>query len=200
VGRRDPRVDEYIAKSADFAKPILRHIRTVVHSACPDVEETLKWRAPAFEHAGLLCQMAAFKEHATLGFWKAALILGDRGQKGGASWGNFGRLTSVADLPAKKVLVGYVKRAVALNESGVKAPRAMRSPKKPPRVPADFTAALARAKRAREHFAGFSPSHQREYVEWITEAKQAATRERRIAQALAWIAEGKSRNWKYEKC
>ncbi len=194
---RDPRIDAYIDESADFAKPILRHLRDVVHEACPDVEEKMKWSFPHFDYKGMMCSMASFKEHCTFGFWKPGLVLGEAAKEGGM--GQFGRITSVKDLPAKKVLVGYVKKAMRLNDEGVKPKRAQRPKTKKPDVdvPQDLTAALKKNAKARATFEGFSPSHRREYVEWIAEAKREETRARRIAQAVEWMAEGKHRNWKY---
>jgi uncharacterized protein YdeI (YjbR/CyaY-like superfamily) len=194
---RDPRIDAYIEKSADFAKPILRHLRDVVHEACPDVEEKMKWSFPHFDYKGMMCSMASFKEHCTFGFWKPELVLGDAAKEGGM--GQFGRITSVKDLPAKKVLVGYVKKAKRLNDEGVKPKRAQKSKmkKRDIDVPQDLVAALKKNAKARATFEAFSPSHRREYLEWITEAKREETRARRIAQAVEWMAEGKRRNWKY---
>jgi uncharacterized protein YdeI (YjbR/CyaY-like superfamily) len=195
MGTRDLRVDAYIAKSADFAKPILTHLREVVHSACPDVQETLKWSTPHFMYRGMLCSMAAFKEHCAFGFWKGSLIL-ENGQNLEAA-GQFGRITSISDLPPKSVLAGYVKKAMALNESGVKARATPKHPKKSLRVPDYIMVALRKNKKALATFEGFSPSHKREYVEWIAEAKGEDTRKRRLEQAVEWMAEGKPRNWKY---
>jgi len=197
VGQRDPRVDAYIERSAEFARPILTHIRDVVHAACPGVEETIKWSFPVFTYHGILCNMAAFTEHCTLGFWKASLVLGDAAS-GEPAMGQFGRVTSVKDLPSKRVLAGYVRKAAKLNEAGVKVPK-KRSAK--PRVlvtPADLAAALKKDRKARAAFDGFSQSHRNEYVEWIEEAKTDATRKKRLATTLEWLAEGKGRNWKYE--
>jgi uncharacterized protein YdeI (YjbR/CyaY-like superfamily) len=196
VGKRDPRVDQYIAKSAGFAKPILTHIRKVVHEACPDVEETMKWSMPHFDYKGMMCGMAAFKEHCAFGFWKASLVLGDPGA--GDGMGSFGRVTSIKDLPSVRQLTAYVKKAAQLNDDGVKVARGKSAPKKPITMPPVFAAALKMNKAAHKAFAAFSPSHQREYLEWITEAKTDATRTKRMATAVAWLAEGKSRNWKYE--
>jgi uncharacterized protein YdeI (YjbR/CyaY-like superfamily) len=199
MGKRDPRIDAYIARSADFARPILTHIREVVHEACPDVEETLKWRNPGFMHQGLLCGMAAFKAHAALGFWKGTLIQADKTRSLEAA-GSFGRITKVSDLPPKRVLMGYVKKAMELNERGIKAPaKHDRRPKAPLRTPADLRAALSRKKKAAATYKAFSPSAKREYAEWIVEAKTNATRARRIATAVEWMSEGKQRNWKYMK-
>jgi uncharacterized protein YdeI (YjbR/CyaY-like superfamily) len=197
MGKKDPRVDEYIEKSADFAKPILHHLRKVVHTACPDVEETMKWSFPHFDHKGMMCSMASFKEHCAFGFWKASLVLGDEAQDG--AMGHLGRITSVKDLPAEKVLTGYVKAAARLNDEGVRVDRPKKAPKAAVKVPAYFTSALKKNKKALATFEAFPQSHKREYVEWITEARADATREKRIATAVGWIAEGKQRNWKYAR-
>lgn len=202
MANHDPRVDAYIANSADFAQPILKRLRQLVHAACPEVVETLKWGFPHFEHRGVLCSMAAFKQHCSFGFWKGDLVLG-RGP-GGASaegMGHFGRLTSQADLPADHVLLGYLREAVRLNEAGIKRPKAAKpGAERKLTVPDDLVAALKRNREARTTFERFSPSHQREYIEWITEAKRPETRQRRLDTTLEWLAQGKSRNWKYAKC
>ena len=199
MGKRDPRIDAYIAKSAKFAKPILTHLREVVHSACPDVEETLKWSMPAFMHHGILCGMAAFKEHAAFNIWKGNLIVGGDGDR--AAMGQFGRITRVSALPSKKVLTGYIKQAMALNEARTPRPKTRRPgvARKSVSVapPADFAAALKKNTKARATFDSFSPSNKREYVEWIVEAKREETRQRRLGQAIEMLAEGKTRNWKY---
>jgi len=198
MGKKDPRVDTYIAQSADFAKPILIHLRELVHAACPDVEETLKWRMPAFMHHGIMCGMAAFKEHAAFNIWKGSLIVGSDGDR--AAMGQFGRITKLSDLPSKKILMGYIKQAMALNEAGVKTPK-IRKPglvRKPTaKTPPDLAAALTRNAKARATFDGFSPSKRKEYVEWIVDAKRDETRQRRISEAVGMLAEGKTRNWKY---
>jgi len=203
VGTRDPRIDAYIAKSADFAKPIFTHLREVIHDACPEVEETMKWSTPHFVYKGMLAGMASFKAHCAFGFWKGSLILDQRGDPAEKSAGQFGRITKLSDLPSKRILAGYIKQAMKLNENGVKAPARMKTKASTtPRttvVPADLSAALKRNAGAREAFERFSPSHRREYIEWITEAKTDATRQRRLAQAVEWMAEGKSRNWKYQR-
>ena len=211
MGSFDPRVDAYISRSAEFAQPMLERLRATVHEACPEVEETLKWSAPSFLHAGgILCMMAAFKQHVSFGFWKHALVVGDDLAREGMpregmpreGMGSFGKMTSLKDLPPKRELVALIRRAMVLNEQGVKTPgaRKVRVPKPPPVAPADLAAALKRNRQARLAFDGFSPSQQREYVEWITEAKRPETRQRRLAQALEWLAEGKPRNWKYMNC
>ena len=198
---RDPRIDAYIAKQKDFAQPILSHIREVVHGACPDVEETLKWSAPHFMYKGsMMAGMAGFKEHAVFGFWKGKLIQGVSPNRngGGEAMGNFGKLTSVKDLPSRRELTALIKQAMKLNEEGVTVPRAKKAAKPAAKVPPALQAALAKHKKAAAQFEAFSPSARREYIEWIADAKQEATRERRIAQAIEWIADGKGRNWKYQ--
>ncbi len=195
---KDPRIDAYIAKSADFAKPILKHLRKVVHAGCPQVRETIKWSMPHFDHQGVMCGMAAFKEHCAFGFWKADLILDRDKQAEKAGMGSFGCIKSLKDLPAEKTLVGYVKKAAALNEAGIKAPgRAQPKKRKPLSMPDDLNAALKKNAKARKTFEDFSPSHRREYIEWITEAKREETRKERLARTIAWLTEGKARNWKY---
>jgi hypothetical protein len=198
MGEKDKRVDAYIANAADFARPILTHLREVVHAACPDVVEAIKWGMPAFEHKGPMCGMAAFKAHATFGFWKHDLIVGDD-PKALAAMGSFGRVESTKDLPSKSALIKLVRKACKLNDEGIKSERPKRSSKPAPKMHPDLKAALTRNKRAATTFADFAPSHKREYLEWIAEAKQDATRARRVAQAIEWLAEGKSRHWKYQK-
>jgi hypothetical protein len=203
MSHRDPRVDAYIAKAAPFAQPILEHVRAIVHEACPEAEETIKWGMPTFMSGGsILCGMAAFKAHASFGFWKHALVMGDAGKDEGVErvgMGSFGKLAGLGDLPPKQQLVAYVKKAAALNAQGARPASARKAaPPKPAPLPTpEFAAALRRNKAAAAAFKAFPPSHQREYVEWIAEAKREATRDRRIAQAVEWIAEGKQRNWKY---
>jgi uncharacterized protein YdeI (YjbR/CyaY-like superfamily) len=194
---RDRRIDAYIAKSADFAKPILIHIRAMVHAACPDAEETLKWGSPAYMHHGILCITAAFKAHCALVLWRAPLIVG--AVKSRDARGHFGKLTSVKDLPSKAVLVGLIKQAVKLNESGVKSSQRItpKAKKKPVPTPADLTAGLKKSAKAKAAWAEFAPSHRREYVEWITEAKRPETRAERLKTTLAWVKDGKQRHWKY---
>jgi uncharacterized protein YdeI (YjbR/CyaY-like superfamily) len=196
MGDRDPRVDAYIAKAAGFAKPILEEIRARVHAACPDVEETIKWGVPAFEYKGPLCGMAAFKAHCVFGFWKSPLVVGAAASDDNPT-GYREKLTSIKDLPAKAEFRANVKKAMDLNDRGVKVPRATRGRKADIPVPDYFAAAIKKNRKAQAAFDTFSPSHRREYLEWITEAKTDATRTRRVEQAIAWMAEGKPRNWKY---
>ena len=199
MATKDPRIDAYIAKSAEFAKPILKHLRKVVHAGCPDVVETMKWSMPHFDHKGVMCGIAAFKQHCAFGFWKADLILepGQTAEKSGM--GSFGCIKSLADLPSEKTLVGYVKKAAALNEAGIKAPGRTQPKKRAPiPVPHYFAAALKKNAKAGKTFETLSPSHRREYLEWITEAKREETRKARMATSVKWLAEGKSRHWKYQ--
>lgn len=189
--KKDPRVDAYIAKAADFAKPILIRIRKLVHAACPDVAETIKWNSPFYEHEGILVCTPAFKKHCALIFWKGRLFLGKERK-------TFRRITSPADLPDDKILLAHIKKAVELNEAGIKSPVRAKSKAKKVVVPDYFLAALKKNKKAVAAFEAFPPSHKREYVQWIVEAKQEETRERRLKTAVKQIAEGKSRNWKYE--
>ena len=196
---RDPRIDAYIERAAPFAQPILQHVRGLVHEACPAVEETIKWGMPTFVHAGaILCGMAAFKQHASFGFWKHALVVGEGEPRDGM--GSYGKLVSLDDLPPKRTLLAHLRKAVALNVAGVKSPARKSAPKPPPETPAELAAALAQAPAAKAAFDAFPPGCRREYIEWIAGAKRPETRARRVAEAVAWIAEGKRRNWKYERC
>ncbi len=196
MGKKDARIDAYIGKSPEFARPILKHLRKTMHAACPDVEETIKWSMPFFMRKGMLGMMAAFKAHCSFGLVRGKLIFGE-GERDGM--GHLGKITCLKDLPGDKILAGYIKKAAALNEAGVK-PAARPKKKKELKVPANFVAALKQNRKAREAFENFSYSHRKEYVEWIVDAKREETRKRRIETALKWLATGKSRNWKYEKC
>ena len=196
MGKRNPKLDAYIEKTQPFAHPILKYIRNAVHSGCPGVEEELKWGHPSFMYKGILCGMAAFKQHVTFGFWKASAL--NPTAKSADAWGDFGRITSVKDLPDKKAFVGLVKQAAAMHDAGVKAPWIeKRKARQPIPEPAYFTKALKKSKSAQKTYDALSPSHKREYLEWITEAKREDTRERRLATAIEWLAEGKPRNWKH---
>jgi uncharacterized protein YdeI (YjbR/CyaY-like superfamily) len=196
MGKKNPRVDEYIAKAPAFAKPILVEIRERVHAACPDVEETIKWRQPSFEYKGLMCGMAAFKEHCVFGYWKAPLVLGAAAE-GANAMGYRDKITSVADLPSKSAFRAHVRKAMELNEAGITLERPVKERKPEIVVPADLAAAVKKNKKAQATFDQFSPSHRREYIEWVTEAKTDATRANRLQQTVEWLAEGKPRNWKY---
>jgi len=202
----DPRIDAYIAKSADFAKPILTHLRQLVHQAYPGIQETMKWSMPFFDYKGTVCQMAAFKQHCGFGFWKAAQLpdpykIINTGEESSA--GSIGRISSMDDLPPDDVLMLYIRNAVQLNEDGVKG--AMRATKAKPavekkeiEVPEEFISLLDSNPTIEANFNKFSPSKQNEYLTWFAEAKTEATRSKRIQQAAEWISEGKSRHWKYQ--
>jgi uncharacterized protein YdeI (YjbR/CyaY-like superfamily) len=205
---KDPRIDAYIAKAADFARPILTHIRQLVHKACPGATETVKWSMPFFEYnSSILCNMAAFKQHCAFGFWNAPLLKDPEGLlhvKDKNAMGHFDRITSIKDLPSDKILLSYIKEAAQLIKDG-KGMRAQpkkdakKTPAAPLPVPAGLTEALKKNKKAQATFEAFPPSHRKEYIEWITEAKTDITRDKRIATTLEWLTEGKSRNWQYKK-
>lgn len=196
---RDDRIDAYIGRQRDFARPILTHLREALHAACPDCEESIKWSSPAFIYKGeQLAMMAAFKEHATFGFWKGSLVTGEN-DKQMSAMGQFGRLTSLADLPDDETLRALILKAMDLTDRGVR-PARQKHPKAAIAMPEDFRAALDGSPSAAGTFDGFPPSARRDYLEWITEAKREETRVKRIAQAVEWLAEGKKRNWKYETC
>jgi uncharacterized protein YdeI (YjbR/CyaY-like superfamily) len=200
MGKRDKRVDNYIMKSADFAVPILNHLRELVHAACPKVEETMKWSFPHFDYQGIMCSMAAFKYHCSFGFWRASLMKDKslmENAKSESAMGHLGKITSLADLPSDKKMIGYIKEAMKLNETGAKVVK-VKTVKKEIPMPDYFAKALSKNKTAQKVFDSFSASAQREYLEWITEAKGEATREKRMATTLEWLEEGKSRNWKYQ--
>jgi uncharacterized protein YdeI (YjbR/CyaY-like superfamily) len=197
---KDPRVDAYIEKSADFAKPVLIHLRKLIHKASPKVSETVKWGMPAYEYKGLVCGLAAFKQHCTFGFWKEKLLDYDGFSSEKTAMGSFGRITSKKDLPPDDVIVKLIQRAVELNEKGVKTAKKAPAAKKELVVPKDLKKALALDAAAKATFDSFSYSHKKEYVEWIEEAKTDATREKRLATTIEWLAEGKDRNWKYKNC
>jgi uncharacterized protein YdeI (YjbR/CyaY-like superfamily) len=204
----NPKVDAYIAKAAAFAQPVLTHIRALVHKACPDVEEDIKWGRPFFMHGGtILCNLSAFKQHCAFGFWGAEIgkVLREDAALQDGAMGSLGRIASVKDLPPDKQLLGYIRQAAAFIERGQGATwiatqrRVVKAPKPPLEVPVEFTSALRRDRKAAKAYAALSPSCQREYVDWIASAKRPETRDRRIAQAVEWIAEGKQRNWKYQE-
>ena len=201
MGKKDKRVDAYIAKSAPFAQPILNHLREIVHKACPDVEENIKWSFAFFDYKGPLCSMAAFKEHCAFGFWKAALLKDAEKMKDNQqnAMGHAGKIKSLADLPADKVILGWIKEAVKINDEGIKLPLRKKTDLKELVIPEYFTKAISKNKKALVAFEKFSPSHKKEYVQWVTEAKAEETRNRRMYKAIEMIAEGKGRNWKYER-
>ena len=190
---KDPRIDAYIAKSADFAKPILKNIRAAVHKAVPGVTETIKWGVPAYvDDRGILCMTPAFKRHCAWVFWTGR-------KPAGIEVKALRRITSVDALPGSRALVAAVKEAATPRGAGSKKKTAARRTARPVQVPAYFMSALRKNKDALAAFTAFPSSHKREYVEWIDSAKTAETRQRRLATALEWIASGKSRNWKYER-
>jgi len=199
MATRDPRVDAYIERARPFARPILKRIRKAVHTACPGVTEAIKWQMPAFDYKGPLVGMAAFTAHCTLAFWKASLMKSVPAGRRGEAMGQFGRFESIDDVPPEAALIKMVKEAVALNDAGAKVARKPAVRKPAPTPPPFMVAALKKHAKAFTSWQAFPPSHQREYIEWITEAKTEETRARRLDAALGWIGEGKGRNWKYER-
>jgi len=196
---RDPRIDAYIARKAPFARPILEHIRERVHAVVPEVEETLKWGAPAFTIGGkILLMMAAFKDHAALNFWRGQELRGEAAEAD--AMGQFGKLTSLGDLPSDKELDALIVKAAELTATAPAPRKPKHAPKPPPELHPEFAAALSAAPKARAALDSFPPSAQRDYFEWIAEAKQPATRAKRIATAIEWLGEGKRRHWKYQNC
>ena len=197
----DPFVDTYIEKSKDFAKPILNHIRALVHEACPDVVETKKWSFPHFDYKGMMCSMASFNEHCAFGFWKQSLIDDAAFPAEKTAMGSFGRITSLADLPEDATMKKLIHDAMKLNDDGIKVAKApVSKEKKELVVPDILLEALARDETASTTFNNFPYSKKKDYVEWITEAKTDATREKRLATTIEWLAEGKPRHWKYQNC
>ncbi|MEM8882762.1 MAG: YdeI/OmpD-associated family protein [Planctomycetota bacterium] len=200
--KTDPRVDDYIQKAPPFARPILEKIRKVMHKGDRNFEENIKWGNPTFELDGIVGGMGAFKKHVAWGFWNAPAMSDPEGLfEGNPKKSPYAmKVADVKEMPSEKVLVGYVKEAVALNKAGVKRPTNRVGGTKPPaRAPKDLMDALKKSPKALATYKAFSPSKKRDYVEWVTEAKRDATRTKRIATAVEWMAEGKSRNWKYEK-
>ena len=198
----DKRIDEQIANAPDFAQPIMRHLRTLVHTACPDAEETIKWGRPFFLHNGrMLCAIAAFKQHCGFGFFGPGMSAVMKAAKMPAedSAGSIGRITSLSDLPPDAQLLAWIRQAAELAASNAPS-RAPAKPRADLPVPRELTSALAKSPAAKKQFSSFTPGCRREYAEWITEAKRPETRDRRVAQAVEWIAEGKTRNWKYKNC
>ena len=198
--QKDKRIDAYILKSADFAKPILNHLRSLVHAACPNVEETIKWGFPHFDYKGMMCSMAAFKQHCAFGFWKTALMKDAKEMisQNDYAMGHMGKIRSLKDLPADKKITAWIKEAMKLNDDEVKLPeRKKRDTNKEIEIPDILQKALNKNKTASTRFSNFSPSHKREYIEWINEAKTEETKNKRIASTIEWVLEGKSRNWKY---
>ncbi len=205
MGKKDIRIDDYIDQAQEFAQPVLIHLRQLVHKACPDVQETIKWGMPSFDYKGPYCGMAAFKQHAVFGFWKAKLIndpegyLKDRAADGGEAMYQMGRITSLNDLPPDKVILDFLAQAKKLNDEGIKLPAEPKKKKTELVMPEELVTALKKNRKALATYEAFSPSHKREYLEWIQEAKTEATRQKRISTAIEWMTEGKNKNWKYER-
>lgn len=204
MSKKEPKVDTYISKAADFAKPILSHFRELVHATCPEAQEVIKWGFPHFDYlGGPMCSMASFKQHCAIGFWKASLMKNSpelaANAKTEVSMGHLGRITTLKDLPKDKIIVAYIKEAMRLNEAGIKVEKTKPAAKKEIEVPDYFQKALSKNKKAEKTFNEFSPSHRKEYITWITVAKTEETRNKRMATTLEWLSEGKNRNWKYQR-
>lgn len=203
MGRHSAAVTAYIARQQPFAKPILSHLRGLVHEGCPEVVETIKWGMPAFDYKGPFASMAAFRAHAVFGFWKEKLLAKDGrplGKPGEKAMGSFGRLTSVADLPGRRAMLALVRRAMKLNDEGVRHPTRSRA-RRPVvvRPPAYFLAAVRANRKALATWESLAPSHRRDYVEWVTGAKTEATRARRMTTTVEWLAKGRKLTWEYER-
>jgi uncharacterized protein YdeI (YjbR/CyaY-like superfamily) len=200
----DPRVDAYINKSAAFAQPILTHLRELVHKALPDVTEDIKWSMPFFLYKGqMFGNIAAFKQHCSFGLFGNAMrdYLEQQGVDQKDGMGSMGKIATLKDLPPTKTLAAYIKHAAMLIDDGAKTmTRPKKAAKPAPETPPELASALKKNKTAASVWKDFSPSCQREYADWITEAKREETKQKRIAQAIEWIAEGKQRNWKYQNC
>jgi uncharacterized protein YdeI (YjbR/CyaY-like superfamily) len=198
MANEDPRIDKYIEEAAEFAKPILRHIRGLVHKAAPEIQETIKWSAPFFEHKGPVCNMAAFKEHCSVVFWKPSLIKGLPAKVEGM--GALGKIRSLKDLPKDKEFIDFVRQAFALNEQGIKVAAKPKTAPKELVVPEELMKALRTNAKARGTWEKFSYSHRKEYAEWIAEAKREETKKTRMEKTILWLSEGKSRHWKHQGC
>jgi uncharacterized protein YdeI (YjbR/CyaY-like superfamily) len=197
-------IDAYIAKSAGFAQPILNHLRELIHTTCPDVEEKMKWSMPFFDYKGeMMCHMASFKQHCAFGFWKGAIMKDPVLRETAAAeeaMGHLGRITSLKDLPSDKKITSWIKEAMALNDNGIKLPpKPKAAATKETATPDYFVKAIAKNKTAKKFWDAFTPGKKKDYVVWITEAKTEDTRNKRMETAVEWIAEGKARHWKYEK-
>ena len=195
----DPRIDAYIARAQPFARPILETVRERVHAVVPDAEETVKWSMPAYTVGGkILLITATFKPHAALNFWRGQDLRGD--ESNADAMGQFGKLKSAADLPPQAELDRLIREAAELAKTAPAPRKTKHEPKPAPELHPEFGAALANAPKAKAALDGFPPSAQRDYFEWISEAKQDATRQKRIATAVEWLSEGKRRHWKYQNC
>lgn len=202
MGKKSLEVNAYIRNAAGFAKPILEHFRNLVHTACPTITETIKWGFPHFEYKGIVCSMAAFKNHCAIGFKKASLLkdpyqILQTSEKN--AMGNFDKVTSIDSMPEDAILIAYIQEAVSLNENDIKPPVKHKTKTPLPAIPETLKKALLENKKASSTFANFSDSHKREYILWLNEAKTTQTFEKRLASTLAWLEEGKDRNWKYKK-
>jgi uncharacterized protein YdeI (YjbR/CyaY-like superfamily) len=194
---REPRIDTYIAKAQPFARPILEHVRERVHAALPEAEETLKWSMPAYTLGGKIVLItAAFKAHVALNFWRGQELRGEGANAD--AMGQFGKIKSLGELPIDAELDRLIRDAADLAKTAPAPRKAKHEPKPAPELHPAFAAALAKAPKAKAALDGFPPSARRDYLEWIAEAKQDATRDKRIATAIEWLSEGKRRNWKYE--
>lgn len=196
--KRDKRVDAYIAKSQDFAKPILEELRARVHQHVPEIEEDIKWGFPSFMYKGkIFFGMSAFKAHAGAGFWHPLMRTKDKSPEG---IGEFGKITTVDQLPSRAQFARLAKKAKKLTDDAVTGPaRPKPDPKRKAVVPKDLAALLAKNAKARATFEAFPYSKKNEYVTWITGAKREETRLRRLDTTLEQLAEGKSLMWKYEE-
>jgi len=203
MATKDKRVDAYIEKAQPFAQPVLKKMRELVHKACPDVTETIKWGMPSFEYKGPMFGMASFKQHCVGGFWKSKLLddpknlLGERKNQGGEAMGNLGCMRSVKDLPPDKALIGFIKQHMKLNDEGIKVEKKKPAVKKESVAPKELLAALSKNKKAKTTYDNFSPSQKKEYNDWIADAKTEATKTKRLSEAVLWMSEGKPRLWKY---
>jgi len=199
----NPAVDKYIANAEDFTKPILEHLRKIIHDTCPQVEEVIKWGIPHFDYKGdMMCILAAYKKHCSFSLYKAALMKDPKiveSVAAGQKMGYMDKVKALTDLPAIKVLVAYIKEAMALNENGIKKAKPKPEAPKVIEMPDYLSEALKANPKAKEVFESKSPSFRKEYIVWITDAKTEATRQKRIEQSLEWIAEGKGRFWQYSK-
>ena len=202
MAKTDPKIDVYISKSEPFAKLILNHLRLLIHKTCPEAMEKIKWSFPHFDYKGeMMCSMAAFNKHCAFGFWKAALMKDAAKMKDGneEAMGHYGKLTSLKDLPTDKVIIAHIKEAMKLTDDGIKLPARKKAITIELKIPDELASALSKNKKAKIAFENFSPSHRKEYIMWINEAKMALTKEKRIAKTIEMLIDGKSLNSKYER-
>ena len=195
-------VDQYIINSAEFAIPILDHLRNLVHKADARIEEKIKWGMPFFDFKGTVCHMASFKNHCAFGFWKGSLMKDEYSifKERSNAMGLLGKITSFNDLPPDEILIAYIQQAIQLNEDNIKLPPKPKSTEKKELILPDyFIEALNEAPQAMAVFQNFSLSNKKDYVLWLEEAKTEATRLKRLDTTLEWLAEGKTRMWKYKK-